>query len=177
MGGILPARGRIAIGADPKIAPEGFPGRAWGRIRVAQSECSGMAEIVRGFREFVLKADLVAAAVGLVMALATYALVSALVEDLILPIVAAIFGEPSFAGLSFTINDSEFRYGAFLTAAINFAAVAAAVYFFVALPYRAYQSQRGVPATTRTCPECVSTISAAARRCPNCTAPLAPELG
>ncbi len=135
-----------------------------------------MAELIRGFREFMLKGDLITAAVGLVMALATFTLVTALVEDLILPIVAAIFGEPSFSSLSFTINDSEFRYGAFITAAIVFAATATAVYFFVVVPYRAYQEMRGVPDGTRTCPECVTTISAAARRCPNCTAPLAPEV-
>lgn len=135
-----------------------------------------MAEFVRGFRDFVLKGDLITAAVGLVMALATYALVAALVEDLILPIVAAIFGEPSFSSLSFTINDSEFRYGAFITAAITFVTTAAAVYFFIVVPYKTIQAQRGVPPSTRTCPECVSTISAAARRCPNCTAPVAPEV-
>ncbi len=134
-----------------------------------------MADFVRGFREFLLKGDLITVAVGLVMALATFALVEALVEYLITPIIAAIVGEPSLDALSFTINGSEFRYGAFFNAVITFAATAAAVYFFVALPYKAYQEQRGVPSTTRTCPECVSTISAAARRCPNCTAPLAPE--
>lgn len=134
-----------------------------------------MTDIVRGFRDFMLKGDLITVAVGLVMALATFTLVGALVEDLILPIVAAIFGEPSFTGLSFSINGSEFRYGAFITAAITFVSIAAAVYFFVVVPYRAYQEMRGVPDATRTCPECVTTISAAARRCPNCTAALAPE--
>ena len=136
-----------------------------------------MTELVRGFRDFALKSDLITVAVGLVMALATYALVESIVSGLVLPIVAAIFGEPSFTGLSFSINGSEFRYGEVITAALTFLSTAAAVYFFLVVPYKTFQAQRGVPPKTRTCPECVSTISAAARRCPNCTAPVAPEVG
>jgi large conductance mechanosensitive channel len=134
-----------------------------------------MSGIVRGFKEFMLKGDLVTVAVGLVMALATTALVTALVEDIITPIIAAIFGEPSFAELSFTINGSEFKYGAFLNAVITFFSITVAVYFFVVLPYKAYQDARGVSAKTRACPECASTISVAAKRCPNCTQPVLPE--
>lgn len=122
-----------------------------------------------------LKGDLVTVAVGLVMALATTALVTALVEDLITPIVAAVFGEPSFAELSFTINGSEFLYGAFLNAVITFASIAAAVYFFVIVPYKAYQDMRGSTLKTRSCPECASTISLDAKRCPHCTQPVLPD--
>jgi large conductance mechanosensitive channel len=136
-----------------------------------------MSGLIRGFKEFMLKGDLVTVAVGLVMALATFALVEALVEDLITPIVAAIVGEPNFGFLSFTINGSEFRYGAFINAAITFVSIAAAVYFFVVVPYRAYQERRGVSAETRACPECTSTISVDAKRCPNCTSVVAPEPG
>ncbi len=133
-----------------------------------------MAGIFRGFKEFMLKGDLVTIAVGLVMALATFALVEALVEDLITPIIAAIFGEPDFGELSFTINGSEFLYGAFINAAITFVSTAAAVYFFVVVPYKAYQERRGVSPKTRPCPECASTISVVAKRCPNCTAQVPP---
>lgn len=133
-----------------------------------------MAEIVRGFKEFMLKGDLVTVAVGLVMALATFALVEALVEGLITPIIGAIVGEPDFATLTFSINGSQFLYGAFINAVITFVSTAAAVYFFVVVPYKAYQQRRGISPKTRPCPECVSSISVAAKRCPNCTAAVPP---
>ncbi len=122
-----------------------------------------------------LKGDLVTAAVGLVMALATFALVEALVDGLITPIVAALIGEPSFAELEFTINGAHFMYGAFLNALIVFVGTAAAVYFFVVTPYKAYQELKGVSAKTRPCPECTTAISVAAKRCPSCTAVVIPE--
>lgn len=128
-----------------------------------------------GFKEFVFKGDLITAAVGLVMALATYGLVSALVANLITPLIGAIFGEPNFVYLTFKINDSEFAYGAVINATIVFFATAAAVYFLIITPYKAYQDHRGVAAKTRPCPECTSAISVAAKRCPHCTSPVAPE--
>ena len=131
--------------------------------------------MIKGFKEFMLKGDLITVAVGLVMALATFAVVEALVVGLITPIVAAIFGEPEFSDLSFTINDSVFRYGAVIDAVITFVATAAAVYFFVVTPYKAYQEARGASAKTRPCPECTSSISIAAKRCPNCTATVLPD--
>jgi large conductance mechanosensitive channel len=107
------------------------------------------------------------------MALANFALVQALVADLITPIIAAIVGEPSFEDLSFTINGSEFRYGHFINAMITFVSVAAAVYFFVVVPYQAYQRRRGMSPEMRACPECTTDIPVRARRCPNCTATIA----
>jgi large conductance mechanosensitive channel len=126
--------------------------------------------MLKGFRDFVTKGNLIEVAVGLIMALATFALVQALVADLITPIIAAIVGEPSFGQLTFTINGSEFRYGDFINAAITFVATAAAVYFFVVSPYQAYQRRRGVTPETRACPECTTEIPLAAKRCPSCTA-------
>jgi large conductance mechanosensitive channel len=131
--------------------------------------------MLKGFRDFMLKGDLITAAVGLVMALATFALTEALVEDLITPIIAAIVGEPNFADLHFTINGSEFLYGAFLNALIVFVSTAAAIYFFVIVPYKRYQELKGVSPKTRPCPECTTAISMAARRCPACTAVVVPE--
>src|ERR1700760_4129644 len=131
--------------------------------------------MLKGFKEFMLKGDLITAAVGLVMALATFALTEALVEDLITPIIAAIVGEPNFADLHFTINGSEFLYGAFLNALIVFVSTAAAIYFFVIVPYKRYQELKGVSPKTRPCPECTTAISMAARRCPACTAVVIPE--
>ena len=129
--------------------------------------------MLKGFREFVTGSDLIEVAVGLIMALAMFALVEALVADLITPIIAAIIGEPSFEDLTFTINGSEFRYGDFINATITFVSVAAAVYFFVVMPYQAYQRRRGVTLETRACPECTTDISAGAKRCPHCTAVVA----
>jgi large conductance mechanosensitive channel len=129
--------------------------------------------MIKGFRDFVTGGNLIEVAVGLIMALATFALVQALVADLITPIVAAVVGEPSFSDLTFTINESEFRYGDFINALITFLSTAAAVYFFVVAPYQAYQRQRGVTPETHPCPECTTDIPVGARRCPQCTAPLA----
>ena len=102
-----------------------------------------------------------------------FALVQALVADLITPIIAAIVGEPSFEDLTLTINGSEFRYGDFINALITFVSAAAAVYFFIVVPYQAYQRRRAFPAGTRACPECTTEIPLTARRCPNCTATIA----
>jgi large conductance mechanosensitive channel len=131
--------------------------------------------VLKGFRDFLLKGDLITAAVGLVMALATFTLTEALVENLITPIIAAIVGEPDFGDLHFTINGSIFRYGAFLNALIVFVGTAAAIYFFVVTPYKRYQEMKGVSAKTRPCPECTTAISVAARRCPSCTSVVIPE--
>jgi large conductance mechanosensitive channel len=131
--------------------------------------------MLKGFRDFLLKGDLITAAVGLVMALATFTLTEAFVDSLITPIIGAIIGEPDFGQLSFTINHSEFRYGAFINALIVFVATATAIYFFVIVPYKRYQDLKGVSAKTRPCPECTTTISLAARRCPACTAVVVPE--
>jgi large conductance mechanosensitive channel len=129
--------------------------------------------MLKGFRDFVTGGNLIEIAIGLIMALATFALVQALVTDLITPIIAAIVGEPSFGDLTFTINGSEFRYGDFINATIVFVSTAAAVYFFVVVPYQAYQRQRGVTPETRPCPECTTEIAVAAKRCPSCTATVA----
>ncbi len=130
-----------------------------------------MRAILSEFRQFLLKGDLISIAVAFVMATAFAALVKALITDLITPIIAAIVGKPDFGGLSFTINHSEFMYGSFLNALITFVSVGAAVFFFIAKPYEAYQARRtsNEPAT-KTCPECASKIPLAARRCPQCTA-------
>ncbi len=131
--------------------------------------------MLKGFRDFLLKGDLITAAVGLVMALATFTLVEAFVGALITPLIGAVVGEPHFEQLSFTINGSEFAYGVFINALIIFVGTVAAVYFFVVLPYKRYQELRGATAKSRPCPECTTQISVAARRCPSCTAVVIPD--
>jgi large conductance mechanosensitive channel len=90
--------------------------------------------MLQEFKDFLLRGNLVELAVAFVMGLAFAALVTSFVDDLILPIVAMIFGEPDFNSLDFTINDAVFRYGAFLTALITFLTMAAAIFFFVVRP-------------------------------------------
>jgi large conductance mechanosensitive channel len=93
--------------------------------------------MIREFRDFLLRGNLVELAVALVMGLAFAALVSSFVDDLMLPVIAMIIGEPDFSGLDFTINDAVFRYGAFVTALITFVTTAVAVFFFVVKPVNA----------------------------------------
>lgn len=128
--------------------------------------------MLKGFKDFITGGNLIETAVGLIIALATFALVQALIADIITPIIAAIVGEPDFSDLTFTINDSEFLYGDFINAVITFVSVAAAVYFFVVKPYQAYQARRGVSPETKDCPHCLSTIPVGASRCAHCTQPV-----
>jgi large conductance mechanosensitive channel len=101
--------------------------------------------VIKEFRDFILRGNLVELAVAFVMGLAFAALIASLVDDLILPIVAMIFGQPDFSALDFTINDAVFRYGAFLTALITFLTTAAALFFFVVKPVNAIMTRVGKP--------------------------------
>ena len=101
-----------------------------------------MQKLIKEFKEFALGGNLVEVAVGLVMALALKTLVDSLIEHVVMPIVGIIFGEPSFdQALILTINDSEIRFGSFLTATVSFLAVAFAVYFFIVKPWNAYKAR------------------------------------
>jgi large conductance mechanosensitive channel len=92
--------------------------------------------MLKGFKEFLLRGNVIDLAVAVVIGAAFTAIVTALVEDLLTPFISAIVGKPSFDDLTFTINKSVFKYGSFLTAVINFVLIAAAVYFFVVLPVK-----------------------------------------
>ncbi|CAN5471585.1 hypothetical protein BH10ACT11_BH10ACT11_08670 [soil metagenome] len=129
--------------------------------------------MLKGFRDFITKGNLIETAVGLVMALAVVALVQALIADIITPIIGAIVGKPSFSDLTFKINGSHFLYGDFINALITFASIGAAVYFFIVLPYQRYQEHRGVEASTKECPHCLQTVPVNASRCAFCTSELA----
>jgi large conductance mechanosensitive channel len=98
--------------------------------------------MIKEFKQFIARGNLVEIAVGLVMAVAFTAVVNSLVTDVLTPIVGAIFGEPDFSGLSLTIwNDAVISYGMFLNAVIAFLSVAAAVFFFVVRPYNSFKSR------------------------------------
>ncbi len=92
--------------------------------------------MLKGFKEFIMRGNVVDLAVAVVIGAAFTAIVTALVKDLITPLVAALFGKPDFSNLTFTINKSQFRYGDFINAAVQFLLVAAAIYFFVIVPIK-----------------------------------------
>ena len=98
--------------------------------------------MLREFKDFLFRGNIIELAVAFVVGLAFAALVNSLVENLLMPVIAAVIGKPDFSDLSFTINDAVFRYGAFLTDAIQFLAIAAAVFFFVVKPVDAMLARR-----------------------------------
>jgi large conductance mechanosensitive channel len=135
-----------------------------------------MRNLLSEFKSFLLRGNLVDLAVAVVIGVAFGAVVTAFVGDLVTPLIAAIGGKPDFSSLTFTINHSVFRYGAFLNAVISFVLIAAAVFFFVVVPANALvQRARREPTpdpTTKKCPECLSEIPVDARRCAFCTTQL-----
>ncbi len=101
--------------------------------------------MLKEFKDFILRGNIVELAVAFVIGLAFAAVVNSLVQNLVLPIVAMIVGKPDFSGLTFTINDAVFRYGAFITDALQFVAIAAAVFFFVVKPVQAVMARTREP--------------------------------
>ena len=99
-------------------------------------------KLLREFREFLLQGNILTIAIAFVIGTAFALLVASFVDNLIMPIVAALIGKPDFRDLTFTINDSVFRYGAFLTDAIIFVFVVAAIFFFVVKPTAAIEARR-----------------------------------
>jgi len=134
-----------------------------------------MRGLLKEFRDFLMRGNVVDLAVAVVLGAAFGAVVTALVENLLTPLIAAVFGEPDFSDLTFTINGSVFRYGVFINALITFALVAAAVFFVIVKPYNHYRARQEakLEAVTKTCPECASEIPVAASRCAFCTTALA----
>jgi large conductance mechanosensitive channel len=131
--------------------------------------------VLRDFKTFLLRGNVVDLAVAVVIGAAFGAVVTALVRDLITPIIALIFGKPDFSALSFTINGSHFLYGDFINFLVAFISVAAAVFFFVVQPVNALmagrKTQPDVESETRPCSECLSDIPRRARRCAFCGSP------
>jgi large conductance mechanosensitive channel len=135
--------------------------------------------MLKGFRTFILRGNVVDLAIGIVVGAAFGAVVTALVKDLLTPLIAAIGGKPDFSSLAFRVNGSRFAYGDFLNALISFLVIAAAVYFFVVVPVNRlmarFRPSAEEPAPTKDCPHCLSSIPAAATRCAFCTAELGSE--
>jgi large conductance mechanosensitive channel len=130
---------------------------------------------MRGFKAFILRGNVVDLAVGVVIGVAFGSVVTAFVKDLMTPLIAALFGKPDFASLTFMINNSKFLYGDFINVVIAFVLVAIVIYFFVVLPFTAliarFQKEPAADPTTKKCAECLSEIPIGARRCAFCTSP------
>lgn len=126
----------------------------------------------KGFKQFLLRGNVVDLAVGVVIGAAFGAVVNSFVKDLLTPFIAATVGKPNFSYLVLEVNGAKVTYGDFLNALISFLLVAAAVYFFVVLPVNALMSRakKEPPPdpTSKKCPECLSEIPIDARRCAHC---------
>src|SRR5277367_6108277 len=126
-----------------------------------------------GFKEFILRGNVVDLAVGVVVGAAFGTIVEALTKDLLTPLIAAFVGKPDFSAIQFTINGSKFPVGDFINAIVSFVIIAAAIYYMVVLPINALVSRarKEPPAdpTTKKCAECLSEIPIQARKCAFCT--------
>lgn len=133
--------------------------------------------MLSGFKQFILRGNVIDMAVGVVIGAAFASVVGAFTKDLLTPFIAALVGKPDFSYIGFSINNTPFPVGDFINATISFLLVAAAVYFFVVVPVNALVSRmRKAPApadpTTRKCPECLSEIPIDAKRCAHCAQPV-----
>ena len=130
-----------------------------------------------GFKQFLLRGNVVDLSVGVVVGAAFGAVVTAFTKDLLTPMIAAVVGKPDFSAIQFTVNNSKFLVGDFINAVVSFLIVATAVYYMVVLPINALisRTKKAEPVaapTTKPCPECLSEIPLAARRCAHCTSVL-----
>lgn len=130
----------------------------------------------KGFKDFLFRGNVVDLAVAVVIGGAFSSVVTAMVKDVVTPIIGAIGGKPDFSGIYFTINNSKFMIGDFMNAVVSFLIVAAVIYFFVVLPMNKLMEKmkRGekVDPSEKICPECLSSIPIKAKRCKFCTAKL-----
>ena len=130
--------------------------------------------MLSGFKQFILRGNVVDMAVGVVIGAAFGGVVTALTKDLLTPFIAAIVGKPDFSSIAFTVHGTPFPVGDFINAAVSFLLIAAAVYFFVVLPVntlvaRMHKNDPVAAPTTKKCPECKMEIPIDARRCGHCT--------
>lgn len=133
--------------------------------------------MLKGFRDFILRGNVVDLAVGVVIGAAFGAVVTSFTKDLLTPAIAAVVGTPDFSAIAWTVHGSKLMVGNFINALVSFLLVATAVYFAVVMPMNAVLARINKPAlaaepTTKPCPECATEIPLAAKRCPNCTSPI-----
>lgn len=133
--------------------------------------------MLSGFKQFILRGNVVDMAVGVVIGAAFASVVGAFTKDLLTPLIAALVGKPDFSNISFTINGTPFPVGDFINVSISFLLIAAAVYLFVVTPVNAlvarmHRGEKPPDPTTKKCPECLSEIPIDARRCSHCAQPV-----
>ena len=134
--------------------------------------------MLKGFRDFILRGNVVDLAVAVIIGAAFNAIVTSLVGDVLNPIIAATIGKPDFSGVVLNIGSGHIKIGSFLNAAVSFLIVASVVYFAIVLPLNHIQARLKKPEaaaepTTKPCPECLSEIPLAAKRCAHCAQPVA----
>jgi large conductance mechanosensitive channel len=133
--------------------------------------------MLKGFRDFILRGNVIDLAVAVVIGAAFTGIIGSLVKDIINPLIAAIFKKPDFSYLVLDINGGKITYGNFLNQLINFVLISAAVYFIFVLPINKLMAKffpaQAEPPKTRPCPQCLSDIPVAATRCSHCTQPVA----
>jgi len=130
--------------------------------------------MLKEFKKFIMKGNVVDLAVGVVIGVAFGAMINSLVANLLTPLITAIAGQPDFSALNFTINNSKFMYGSFINAVVSFISIAAVVFFLVVKPINKLQSMANRNLAkddpkSKECPECLSSIPKKAKRCMYCT--------
>jgi len=131
--------------------------------------------MLKGFRDFILRGNVVDLAVAVILGAAFNAIVASLVADVLNPLIAATVGKPDFSSVVLHVGGGVIKVGNFFNAAVSFLIVATVVYVAIVLPMNAMQARMKKPtaATTKNCPECLSEIPLAARRCSHCGQPVA----
>ncbi|RJQ12643.1 MAG: large conductance mechanosensitive channel protein MscL [Dehalococcoidia bacterium] len=132
--------------------------------------------MIEEFKKFLLRGNVVDLTVGVIIGVAFGAVITALVEGIFTPLIAAVAGEPDFSAIGFTVNGSRLEIGMFLNAVLSFVIVAAALFFFIVTPVNHLMARARTEApaepTLRKCPECLMDVPRAAKRCGHCTSPL-----
>jgi large conductance mechanosensitive channel len=134
--------------------------------------------MLKGFRDFILRGNVVDLAVAVILGAAFNAIVASLVGDVLTPLIGAVIGQPNFNGLALTVHGNPVKIGGFLMAVVHFLIVASVVYFGIVLPLntllaRLKKCEPEAPSSLKTCPECLSEIPLAAKRCAHCAQPVA----
>jgi len=134
--------------------------------------------MLKGFRDFILRGNVVDLAVAVILGAAFNAVITSFTKDVLGQLIAAVAGKPDFSGIVVKVNETPILIGNFLTAVLQFLIVACVVYFGVVLPLNAFlarlkKPETPAPASTKACPECLSEIPLAARRCAHCAQPVA----
>jgi large conductance mechanosensitive channel len=133
-------------------------------------------KVLKGFRDFILRGNVMDLAVAVIIGAAFTAIVTSLTQNIINPLLGAFIGKPNFDYLVANIHGGEVKYGTFFTAVINFLILAAVVYFLLVLPTQyllaKFKPQEAAPPPTKPCPQCLSDIPVSATRCKFCTQPV-----